>query len=157
MVKTERERRGAPVIGIEGFANPRGVVKGLESFRNRKAKKRLQTAKALRQYAKVMKQEGLEAGRGISRRRHDGEAPSSDHPNMAKKKKSNPFDKAANVAEQRLAEKAQRELERAKGEERKVRKLRERQERKKLLSKKTKKGQPIMKNVVHDILRKLDK
>lgn len=40
----------------------------MEAFKRRKQHKRLETAKALRKYQKVMRQEGLEAGRGASRK-----------------------------------------------------------------------------------------
>jgi hypothetical protein len=193
------QRKPQRVLGVEAFAqsSKKGVVKALHSFRARHEKKRRHVAQKLRQYSKVMKQEGYVPGQGASRKRStehvngDSKAPNSTNGNegysteakndkdlnqstneasnsaiatelptphrSAKKSKSNPFQKSLQKAEQRKEEMDQKQKEREEGERRRRKKLRERRQRTQQLSQRTRKGQPVMQNVVHDILQKLAK
>lgn len=63
------EQRHKRSIGLEKFGQRKGHVRALEEFHNRKMRKQLETAKALRKYKKVMKGEGYEAAQGASRKR----------------------------------------------------------------------------------------
>jgi hypothetical protein len=169
-----RRRHGAPVLSVEQFAHRKGVTKAIQSFRKRKEKKQLRTATALRSYKKVMRQEGYEPGQGASRKRVDGteesreatqpsasvagaEASPSHTEKPARRQKSNPFQKSIQKADDRKKNIQQAQEDRESRESERNGKLRERKHRHQLLTKRTRKGQPIMKNVVEDILSKLQK
>jgi hypothetical protein len=172
-----RRRHGAPVLSVEQFAHRKGVTKAIQSFRKRKEKKQLRTATALRSYKKVMKQEGYEPGQGASRKRVEGteesteatqpsasaasvagaEASSPLTEKPARRQKSNPFQKSIQKADDRKKNIQQAQEDRESRESERNGKLRERKHRHKLLTKRTRKGQPIMKNVVEDILSKLQR
>jgi hypothetical protein len=174
-----RRRHDAPVLSVEQFAHRKGVTKAIQSFRKRKEKKRVHTATALRSYKKVMKQEGYEPGRGASRKRIDemqesqeatapeqsaaaasvsNEASSSlPTEKPARRQKSNPFQKSMMKADDRQRDILQAREDRETRESERNGKLQERKHRHQLLTKRTRKGQPIMQNVVDDILAKLQK
>ena len=66
----KRAKRRGMVLGMEAFVHRNGgTAKSITAFRKRKERKRTETAKTLRQYRKVMKQEGYEPGVGASRKR----------------------------------------------------------------------------------------
>jgi hypothetical protein len=154
-------------ISLEAFVHRKGQVRALEEFKYRKQTKRVETAKALRSYRKVMKQQGYEAGQGASRKRMEeptaentaeNTAKEEDAPKEYKKRhKMNPFEKPAKRAEEqkRLVETQKEKKETGEKERQKC--LKERKRRTKLLSKRTKRGQPIMKHVVDNLLEKLEK
>jgi hypothetical protein len=189
-----RRRHGAPVLSVEKFAHRKGVTKAIQSFRKRKEKKRVHTATALRQYKKVMKQEGYQPGAGASRKRVDDDEAtttaatalattttataaathesnsnieqeqkptesnetSADLNNKpARRKKTNPFQKSIQKAEERKQNMQQQQEDRDVRENERNEKLRQRKQRHQLLTARTRKGQPVMKNVVQDILSKL--
>jgi len=170
----KRRRHEAPVLGVEEFAHRKGVTKAIHGFRKRKEKKRVETAKALRRYEKVMKQEGFEAGKGASRKRQTKdesavlehkEEEEEDHNTQTKpssnthkrRKKMNPFQKTLQKADKKKKEVQKAQEEHKAREKKRLEKLRQRRCRTKLLTQRTRKGQPIMKNVVEDILNKLQK
>jgi hypothetical protein len=74
-----------------------------------------------------------------------------------RKPKSDPNAKSLRRAELRREEREAEQERRREQERIRAQKLRERRHRSIKLGQRTKKGQPIMKNVVHDILRKLEK
>jgi hypothetical protein len=152
MPKPEEPKRRTAVVALDNFAHRKGVKKALDDFRERKEKKRVETAMALRSYQKVMKQEGYEPGRGASRKR-GAEGTESE----TKKRRTHMFQKPVQQAEERKKwiEEIQITKEKS-GKERKNR-LRERRQRTKMLTQRTKHGQPVMKNMVHDILNKLER
>jgi hypothetical protein len=168
-------RNATAVVGIEQFAVRKGVVRGLQSFHKRKEKKRVETAKALKEYKKVMVREGYEPGAGKSRKRKHAEQQEetdrgqSSNPNKndanvvdgtnkrQRKPKSNPLVQMnKKMQEQKDQSEAAREAQKLRKKER-FQHLAQRKERTKLLNQRTKKGQPIMKNMVQDILAKLEK
>jgi rRNA processing len=88
---------------------------------------------------------------------------SSSHPTKDRlphkaSKHHSPHKSSLQRAADRRLEQIQQEQERRKQQEKiRAQKLRERKQRTKMLGERTKKGQPIMKNIVHDILRKLER
>ena len=170
---------------MDDFAHRTGVQYSIQKFRQRKEKKRVEKAMQLRKYKKIMKQEGYEPGKGARRKReiegspadasssggHDNEKEErsvkqpelrEDHADREaetllpqRRKKTNPLQKAAAQAKQRKQEIQDSQLKKEQHLKERQRKLHERKQRTKRLSQRTKKGQPIMKNIVHDILEKL--
>lgn len=149
-IKPSRRRAGT---AIDDFANRKGVTKAIQDFRKRKDKKRTQTAKALRSYKKTMKKEGFEPGRGASRKRGDKQ----DEGAVGKKPRSNPFAKSLQKAEETKQHQNQAAAQRQANEKEREKKIKDRRRRTKKLQKRTNKGQPVMKHVIHDILRKLER
>lgn len=173
-VKDLKERKARDRISLDDFVHRKGQVRALEEFKYRKQRKQVQTAKALRSYRKVMKQEGYEAGQGASRKRVERiasdeqpqEGSDSEHSHndeeISKKahkrrRKMNPFHKSVQKAEEKKLQAKQKQAQMKHNERQKAQKLRERKQRTKLLSKRTKRGQPIMKHMVGNLLHKLEK
>jgi hypothetical protein len=131
---------------------------GGKSANNRKDKEletqRHEKAAVLRKYAKLCKAEGIQSDRVNLERK--SEKPDK---RVEKKKESKPapFNKSLMEAEQRKNEKIASKDER----EQKLRKKEEleksRNEKRKIMLKKTRKGQPIMRNQISAILEKLTK
>ena len=156
-------------VGFEAFAKgKKGVTRAIKEARVRKERTTRDKSILLRGYKKVMKQEGLEAGRGAGRKRGREEEQEEqkketldvEHSLGQEKKKRKKFDPMANRL-QKLADKqkekeaAKLEIENRKNEG--VKREKERRQRTQNLKKKTRKGQPIMKNVIGDLLSKLEK
>jgi hypothetical protein len=168
--KATTPRRQHAVRSLESFAQRRGEVRALEEFHKRKELKRSETSKALRKYRKVMKQEGYEAGTGASRKRLEKtddekitieEEKKTEENNQQtphnKRQKSNPFKKSLEKAKQnKIHAQDHKERQEANEKERQKR-LQERKKQSKLMAKRTKKGQPIMKHMIDNILTKLTK
>ena len=166
-------RRG--MIGMETFVHRNGSTgKAINAMRKRKEKKRNETAKSLRQYRKVMKREGYEPGVGASRKRsrrdeeeHSEEEHRSSSDNAREQQqqqshsikikvaKSNRFTKSMKQAQQNKLNEKEKQLEIKQQEKQRQKRLIERQKMTRKLSKRTKKGQPIMKNMVDNLLMKL--
>lgn len=161
---TRKNERSKHSISLENFGQRKGQVRALAEFRNRKQRKRIETAKALRKYKKTMKSEGFDAGRGASRRRvgdREGTRESDGSEEIekavpARRQKTNPFQKSIDKAKLKK-ETAENMIKiREDNQKEKQRKLRERKQQSKLLARRTKRGQPIMKHAVGNILRKLE-
>jgi hypothetical protein len=167
--KAEATATRRTVVSLEKFAHRNKADKfAIAAFRDRKDKKRFHTSQALRSYKKVMRKEGYEAGTGASRKRPaDGEAaplrPADDvgavdgAPARRRRPKMNPFHKALQKAQEKKETIQQSITDKEDREKERTQKLKDRRYRTKVLSKRTKKGQPIMQNMVHDILAKLEK
>ena len=169
------------LAGSAGASKTTGPVKALQAFRKRKEKQKLHTAKELRQYKKVMQKSGYEPGTGAKRRRRD-ETPMEEEEDVAaavtdpttrttqqpvtntmeqrdnnknmKKPKTSPTTAASKASKEAMtAERIRKEQKRH--EQERHRKLAVRKKRTELLQQKTSRGQPVMKNLVHDILHKL--
>lgn len=166
------ERR--KVLGVESFAHRRGQVKALQSFRQRQEHRRVHKASALRQYKKAMKQSGYEPGQGAGRRRNEEsekdeetgqpgdvkQLATAEHGNRQEEKrrhKADPLAKAVEKAAKKKIDMEQSARDQKQRERERQQRLRERRERTHKLKQRTKKGQPIMKNIVEDILKKLEK
>mmetsp|Transcript_55085 Transcript_55085/g.159510 ORF Transcript_55085/g.159510 Transcript_55085/m.159510 type:complete len:166 (+) Transcript_55085:139-636(+) len=157
-----RKERSKNAISLENFGQRKGQVRALEEFRNRKERKRKETAIALRKYKKTMKSEGYEAGTGAGRKRRTEEEEQDekkfdDKKVPHKRQKTNPFQKSIDKARQKKEEIQERIKSKEKNEKERERKLRERKRQSKLLAKRTKRGQPIMIHTVDNILKKLEK
>jgi len=175
-----RRRRAGAAMNVENFAHRKGVTKAIQSFRKRKDDKRTETAKALRRYKKTMKQEGYEPGRGASRKREavvegetkeksnqEGESENTNTDQkqqqeqeqrvFQKRTKTNPFQKTLKKAAEKKEQQQQSEEERKTQEKQRQKKLKDRAKRSRQLRERTSKGQPVMKHVIHDILRKLER
>ena len=166
---SEHTRRKA--VGFEAFAKgKKGVTRAIKEFRVRKEKTTRDKAILLRGYKKVMKQEGLEAGRGANRKRgrddeKDDDANNNDggksdgEQQVQEKKKRKKFDPMAKRL-QKLADKRKEKddlyeaIESKKKEQ--VQKEKERKQRTQTLKKRTRRGQPIMKDVISGLLNKLE-
>jgi hypothetical protein len=181
--------RSRPMVSLNSFAQKRGQIRALEEFKKRKQYKRLETAKALRRYQKVMKQEGMAAGKGASRKRrpeeeeeeedNEKEKNTSIHEELdpqskqivdvtktngeggshisKKRPKTNPLAKSVIKAQQVKQHAALQAQQKEKQTKERQRKLRQRQQQSKLLQQRTKRGQPIMKHLVNNLLQKLEK
>lgn len=161
-VTISKERKKSS-ISLENFGQKKGHVRALSEFRNRKHKKRVETATRLRKYKKAMKSEGFQAGRGASRRRW-GESEAEEEKlteqnddNISRRRKTNPLQKSIDKAEQKKKNVDAIKKSKDENEKEKRRKLRERKQQTKLLARRTKRGQPIMKHTVNNMLRKLER
>jgi len=155
-------RTANSVISLTQFAHSKakGTRRAIEKYKQKKQTKFNHNAKLLREYKKVMKTEGYEAGKGASRKRNQDEVEDKNNDadeegKWKKKQKSDPFAKAKLKAKQGRDEVESRKEDRE--QEIKQRAIKEKQKKAKVrkLSKRTKKGQPIMKDVIGDMLDKI--
>ena len=171
--QTNQLRRQA-AISLSSFSSKKGHDRALQEYKKRKETNFNKNAVLLRQYQRAMKSEGYEVGKGASRKRdrsergnttrslkqsHDAEEDRADqvesHEKKRKRHKSDPLYQARRKAEQRKAElqdKAQQKQERMLDEGQKQ------SNRKKTARKylqRTKRGQPVMKNVISGMLDKI--
>lgn len=124
-------------IRVQDFASgKKGVTRAIQEFKVRKQRKVQEKAVLLRKYKKVIKKEGYER------------KPKEEKQKPVPKSflKSEPQDGKRALQEQREANQQHREKQ-----------VRKRQQLSKALSKRTRKGQPVMKHVIHNILEKLQK
>lgn len=186
-----KAKSSSGVVSLTSFAQRKGQIRALEEFKKRKEHKRVETAKTLRRYRKVMKQEGMEAGRGASRKRRfeednneedasneeeekesqnetildtrttpisEVDGKNSNTINHKKKKqRTNPLTKSVMKAQQAKEHAALQAHQEEEHEKERQQKLRQRKQQSKLLQKRTKRGQPIMKYMVDNLLHKLEK
>lgn len=145
-------------ISIETFGQRKGQVRALAEFRNRKQRKRIEIAKALRKYKKTMKMEGFEAGTGAGRKRCHNEVVDDNQKSCPhKRQRANPFQKSLEKARMRKEDTAKLARTIEERQKEKEQKVKERKTQSKLLSTRTKRGQPIMKHTVQNMLKKLTK
>lgn len=164
------QKRRAHAISLHSFSTKRGHDRALAEFKKRKEIKFRKNAALLREYSKVMKSEGFETGRGASRKRdrddaiegkdkesqtggnqRDIESASS----RKKRHKSDPLHearkKALHLKESQLEIQSQHK-QRKDLEEKKMQK---RKNRARKMMQRTKKGQPLMNNVICELLGKI--
>jgi len=160
----QRFRRKA--IGVEKFSSSN--KKSSEIHRAKKEKKFRRNATLLRQYQKAMKQEGYNVGKGASRRRRkgdnddlkereeSGDASIIDETSKSQRNhKTNSFSQAKKKAQNNLKDKEENvEFQKRKKKEKEA-KILQRRKRGKVMGKRTTKGQPVMKNVISNMLEKL--
>lgn len=167
--KEENPRRTAnSVISLTQFAHSKskGTRRAIERFNQKKQSKFNRNANLLRQYKKVMKDEGYQAGKGGSRKRNQTDAEGTGSNNKSddygdcterskKRHKSDPFAKAKQKARQ--SEVAEQNKKREFQDKMKQRSVKEKQKRLKAkkVMKRTKKGQPVMKSIIGDMLEKI--
>ena len=168
------------VVSLTQFAHhkSKGTKKAIEHYRNKQQSKFNRRAGLLRQYKKAMKSEGFEAGVGGSRKRvPDGGEGSSSSENVTKtdadpqdtatstttttttttkgRAKADPFFKSKQKAQKSKEEKLQRQRDAEEWKKQKEIKLKKRAQRSKLMSKRTRKGQPVMRNMIESMLEKI--
>jgi hypothetical protein len=168
----QQRRRVDGTVSMVNFAQRKGQTRAIKECKKRKEKKVFQTAKHLRRYRKAMKQEGYEAGTGASRKRvveepssalsssssgKEETIPLAEAEKKMRRPKANPFAKAQEQAEAKKNQVAQNILEKETNEKDREQKLKLRRKQTKLLSKRSKRGQPIIKNMVDNLLIKLQK
>ena len=166
-----QRRRVDGTVSMANFAQRKGQTRAIQECKKRKEKKVFQTAKHLRRYRKAMKQEGYEAGTGASRKRV-GEEPASSSSSVSgtellsaeqpekkqqRRPKANPFAKAQEQAKAKKDQVAQNIVDKETNEKDREQKLKQRRKQTKLLSKRSRRGQPIIKNMVDNLLIKLQK
>jgi hypothetical protein len=122
---------------VQDFASgKKGVTRAIQEFKVRKQRKIQEKAALLRKYKKVVKKEGYER--------------------KPEEEKQKPTPKSILKSEPQNAKRALEGQREAKQQHREKQE-RKRQQLCKDLSKRTRKGQPIMKHVIHNILEKLQK
>ncbi|EJK49289.1 hypothetical protein THAOC_31858, partial [Thalassiosira oceanica] len=159
--QTNQLRKQA-AISLSSFSSKKGHDRALQEYKKRKETNFNKNAVLLRQYQRAMKSEGYEAGKGASRKRKQSQEAEEDRAGQVespdkkrKRHKSDPLHQARRKAEQRKAEqqdKAQQKQERMLDEGQKQ------AHRKKTARKyieRTRRGQPVMKNVICGMLDKI--
>jgi hypothetical protein len=145
MTKTEGRR---VAMRVQDFAaGKKGVTRAIQEFKVRKQRKVQKKAVLLRQYKKVIKKEGYD---DVVRRPNKPERPPT---YLAKPKLSNPSSQKCRPAQNDNKEEEERQ---AKQQQRHAQE-KKRHEISQKLSKRTRRGQPVMKYVIHNILDKLQK
>ena len=171
--RENHERRKA-ALGIDAFVAQKGVTRSIQAFKHRKESKIARKASLLREYQKVMKKEGLEAARGKKRSDYlDTESPPAEisqetsttantettiqSETRKRKAKTNPLAKAVQKATERKAERERERLRIQQELKNRKERLMDRKRSSKLLRQHTRKGQPVMKNVITTLLSKIEK
>ena len=175
--RTQTYRRKQAAISLNSFSSKKGHDRALKEYKKRKEIKFQKNATLLREYQRAMKQEGFEVGRGASRwRDEDGRKGGKKRKNTTtdedddndangnnneqqksrtKRHKSDPLLKARKLAEQKLAEKAELVAQKETKIKTEGQKQHDRKARAKKLMKRTRRGQPVMKNVIGDLLGRI--
>lgn len=157
--------RRSKAISLHSFSTKRGHDRAIEEFKKRKETKFLKNAALLREYSKAMKSEGYDAGKGASRKRNrddgagDGqkkEAQSTSLQESCKKRhKSDPLHAARKKAQHLKETQIEIHSKNKQRQQSEEQKMQHRKQRAKQMMKRTKKGQPLMKNVIGDLLEKI--
>jgi hypothetical protein len=142
MTKTEGRR---VAMRVQDFAaGKKGVTRAIQEFKVRKQRKVQKKAVLLRQYKKVIKKEGYDDVRRPKPERPTTYLAKPKLSNSSSQKRPAPNDNMEE--EERQAKQQQRHAQEKK-----------RHEISQKLSKRTRRGQPVMKYVIHNILDKLQK
>lgn len=184
--KQPQRRPVNPVISLTQFAHAKsqGTRKAIENYKHKKQSKFNRNAGLLREYRKVMKSEGYEAGKGASRKRplqedeggrnnddedydrkrtgivdirNGDDNYNGDQKNVKKRHKADPFAKAKEMAKRSKEDRVHQREMKVKEQEENKKKLKQKQIRSRKLAKRTSRGQPVMKHVVSDLLEKVKK
>ena len=113
-------------------------------------------------YKKTMKTEGFEAGKGAARKRNvpdidiDDQVRETQSSRPSKRHKSNTMQKSIEKAGKKKEENEALKKSMEENRIEREKKLRERKKMSRLLAKRTKRGQPIIKHTVENMLRKLE-
>jgi len=183
--ESETHRRSSnAVISLSQFAHAKskGTRRAIENYKQKRKSKFDRNAGLLRSYRKAMKNEGYEPGMGANRSRgnrkrslddakpeqNDIDLPKpvseindaqmekdTSQPKRKRRHKTDPFTKAKEMAKQSKEDQLSKEKLRSVQMKEKEEKLKKRKQRAKKLSKLTSKGQPMMKNIVEDLLDKI--
>jgi hypothetical protein len=172
--RTQTHRRKKAAISLNSFSSKKGHDRALKEYKKRKEVKFQKNATLLREYQRAMKQEGFEVGRGASRWRdeegrkgrkkrenniddddNDDAETEEQQKSRTKRHKSDPLLKARKQAEQRKAEKVELISQKETKIKTEGKKQYDRKARAKKLMKRTRKGQPVMRNVIGDLLGRI--
>ncbi|KAL3760063.1 hypothetical protein ACHAWU_006611 [Discostella pseudostelligera] len=180
--QSANQRRRQAAISLASFSTKKGHDRALQEYKKRKETKFQKNAKLLREYEKVMKQEGYDAGRGASRKRSDRQQGKDDdgderpadgrgakstteqgesneyttsEQSRKKRHKSDPLHNAKKEAERRRAEQLEAMSQKEQRQQQEKKKLKDRKVRAKKMMQRTKRGQPLIKNVIGDLLAKI--
>jgi len=157
-------RTANAVISLTQFAHnkSKGTRRAIENFKQKKTSHFNRNAGLLREYKKVMKNEGFDAGKGASRKRNQDDVTdrtkdqSEETAQRSKKRaKADPFAKAKEKARQGKEDEQTRSREIQAEMKQREKTQKEKKLRAKKLAKRTKKGQPIMKNIIGDMLDRI--
>mmetsp|Transcript_33935 Transcript_33935/g.64581 ORF Transcript_33935/g.64581 Transcript_33935/m.64581 type:complete len:226 (+) Transcript_33935:263-940(+) len=172
---SQNKRRKQAAISLASFSSKKGHDRAIVEYKKRKDEKFQKNAVLLREYQRAMKSEGYVGGRGASRKRvdertvadgddeddgggRDGDAENEElaerHPRK-KRRKADPLHYAKKEAELRQAEKLEMESQKKADEKTEGQKQKSRKVRARKLMKRTRRGQPVMKNVIGDMLSKI--
>ncbi|KAL3792417.1 hypothetical protein HJC23_001535 [Cyclotella cryptica] len=161
------QKRRAHAISLHSFSTKRGHDRALAEFKKRKETKFLKNAALLREYSKAMKSEGFDIGRGASRKRDrdyalEGKAQTgSNEPDVEasssrkKRHKSDPLHDARKKAIHLKESQLEKQNENKRRQDLEEKKMQNRKNRARKLMQRTKNGQPLMKNVICDLLGKI--
>lgn len=163
-------------VGVEEFAlGKKGATRAIQEYKHRKDKKVKEKQILLRKYKKVKKQEGYAIGKsGNDGTPHEGgERESSEqqhaqpqHDDDCKRparggnkttNKPNRYTKSLQKAQDYKNQQEEQRQQALLKQQENAKKLKQRKHRAKIMSKRTKRGQPIMKHAIHNILDKLQK
>jgi FtsZ-interacting cell division protein ZipA len=136
-------------VGVEEFAaGKKGVTRAIQEYKHRKDRKVRDKAILIRSYNKVKKREGYQR-----------ETKPTEDSSTKRRNKSDPLllTKSRAKAEQQALDKQRRLEEQEKREKQTRENLKKRRHQAQLMKKRTKKGQPVMSHVIHNILDKLQK
>lgn len=175
--QSQTQRRRNAAISLNSFSSKKGHDRALQEYKKRKDEKFQKNATLLREYQRAMKQEGYEVGKGASRKRRgddvddedgkddDGEkgfehktkdgALQRQQQNKKKRHKSDPLLKAKQKAERAKSQHHSQIKQQQKEKEDEVKKQHDRMNRAKKMMQRTKRGQPLMKNVIGDLLGRI--
>merc|ERR1712238_578997 len=168
-----RNERAASAISLSKFAHhkSKGTYRAIRNFRDKKKNGFNRRAGLLREYKKVMKNEGYEAGHGGNRKRPAaevgegiaggvgvGDVKSSTSLSPKGRRRPASFDPLEKVRRKVIEHQEERTkvVEEIEERERKLgTEMKRRDARSKKMSKRTSRGQPIMKDVIGGMLQKL--
>mmetsp|Transcript_30336 Transcript_30336/g.50101 ORF Transcript_30336/g.50101 Transcript_30336/m.50101 type:complete len:179 (-) Transcript_30336:89-625(-) len=163
-IENHHERRKA-AGSINAFAEQKGVTRSIRNFKHRQETKQNIKASQLREYRKVMKREGMEASRGTSRKREDNDDNDEAKKNTVvdpdekirhkRKPKMNPLTKSLQKKKERFEQQATDRLQHDEDAKKLVKRQKQRQRQSKLMSRKTQRGQPMMKHMINNLLTKM--
>lgn len=182
---SQNQRRQA-AISLASFSTKKGHDRALQEYKKRKETKFQKNATLLREYQKVMKQEGYDAGRGASRKRtdrprrlddgsddedaggtgdgcsiksttdrSDNKEHTTSEQSRKKRQKSDPLHHTRKEAERHKAEQLEAISRKEQRQQQEGKKLKDRKARAKKMMQRTKRGQPLITNVIGDLLAKI--
>ncbi|KAJ1421537.1 hypothetical protein B484DRAFT_452685 [Ochromonadaceae sp. CCMP2298] len=131
-----------------------GAKLAREKKRKDQETKNFKKAAALRKYAKLCEKEGIQSDRVRTGKKSDSE---EEPKRRETKEKKRPYEREEESAKKLRVERELRDAQRAQWDREKEEALNKREEKRKLMMKRTKKGQPVLGNHIKSMLEKLQK
>jgi hypothetical protein len=119
--------------------------------------KNFKKAAQLRKYAKLCEKEGIQSDRVRTGKKSEGEEPAKRRDAKEQPKKRRAYSAEEEAAKKQRVERDTQEELHAQWEREKEEALKRREEKRKLMTKRTKKGQPVLGNHIKNMLEKLQK